>query len=207
MNQPSMITRLMASRFIALVLLLASGAVVVQWLTGGASWWQGILALLMAMQTLSAVGKVSRYKAWAAKWQAMAESVGATRNTSHSQPEETVNQNPASTAKAPRSGRLRVVLAALLAFAIPLYVGEDIDRASPALACLWLAICLYLGFRLLRRVMRRDGGKRHEQRTAPQKREAENPFVTWVMHRPSSSPSRAEATHALPDYCARLLTR
>ena len=60
MNRPSLVTRLIASRFMALVLLLACGAVIVEWLTGGASWWQGMLALLMAMQTLSAVGKVSR---------------------------------------------------------------------------------------------------------------------------------------------------
>jgi hypothetical protein len=191
----------------ALVLLLACGAVIVEWLTGGASWWQGMLALLMAMQTLSAVGKVSRYKRWSAQWQAMAEPAIASQRTSYHQGgDDSVTKRSTTTAKAQRSGWLRVVVAMLLALAIPLYVGQDIDRASPALACLWLAICVYLGFRLLRRISRR-GVKDGEQRSAPQNREVENPFVTWVVNRPSSSPSRAYAVRNLPEYSARLLSR
>jgi hypothetical protein len=204
MNQPSILTRLMASRFVALLLLLACGAVILECVADGASWWLGFIALLTALQTLSAVSQVRRYKQWAAKWQAMAEPVGAPRRIPPNQLEEVVRQNPASTAKEPRRGRLRIIVAALLALAIPVYVGDGSDRVSSALACLWLAACLYLAFRLLRRVMRR-GAKRHEPRTAPGMREVENPFVTWVTDRASSSPSRAEATRALPDYCARLL--
>lgn len=207
MTRPSALTRLMASRFVALVLMFASGAVLVGWVAGDAPWWLAIVAVLTQMQTLAAIGRVRRYKDWAAKWQAMAEPVGGLRGIPQSQREEGVRQTPASPAKAPRRGRLRIFVAALLALGIPLYVGGDTDAASPALAGLWLAVCSYLCFRLVRRVTRRRGQKRGEQANVPQKREAESPFVTWVMNRPSSSPSRAEATRALPDYCGRLLTR
>jgi hypothetical protein len=207
MNRPSLVTRFIATRFIALLLLLACGAVIVEWLAGGASWWQGMLALFMAMQTLSAVGKVSRYKRWSAQWQAMAEPAIASASASYREGgDDSVKQGSATTAKAPRSGWLRVVVAMLLALAIPVYVGQDVERASPALASLWLAICFCLGFRLLRRISRR-GVKGGEQRSASQNREAENPFVTWVMDRPSSSPSRADTVRNLPEYSTRLLSR
>jgi hypothetical protein len=199
MNRPSILTRLMGCRLIALVLLIASGAAILGWLAGGAPWWIGVIALLTAMQTLSAVGQVRRHKAWAAKWQAMGEPVGAPRRIPPIDGEKAIRQNPASPAKEPRRGRLRAIVAALLALAIPVYVGDGSDMVSSALTCLWLAACLYLAFRILRRVMRRRS-KRHEQSTAL-KREAETPFVTWVMKRPSSSPSRAEAMRVLPDYC------
>jgi hypothetical protein len=205
MKRPSALTRLMGAPLIALVLLLASGAVFVGWLAGGAPWWLGFIALFMALQTLSAVGQVSRYKAWSAKWQAMGEPVGAPRRIPPNRGEEVVRQTPASSPKEPRRGRLRLIVAALLALAIPIYAGNGSDTVSPALTCLWLAACLYLAFRLLRRLMRRSP-KRHDQEAAPRTREAESAFVTWVMNRPSSSPSRAEATRALPDYCLRLLT-
>ncbi len=205
MNRPSIFTRLMGGRLVALVLLLASGAVILGWFADDAPWWFGTIALLTAMQTLAAVGQVRRYKDWSAKWQAMAEPVGAARPVPPNDDKRAVRQNPASTAREPRRGRLRVMVAALLALLIPVYVADASDTVSSALTCLWLAACLYLGFRLLAGLMRRGDRKRHEQKAAP-KQEAENPFVTLVMDRPSSSSSRAEAPRALPDYCARLLT-
>jgi len=207
MKRPSLFAGLSGYPLMAIVLFMVYAAIVLGWYQDSAPWWLALAAVLAATRTLSAVGQVRRYKAWSAQWQAMSEPVSAQRRIPHPhRSAEVVTQNQPSTAKEPHRGRLLAIVAALLVLAIPAYVGDGSDRVSSALTCLWLAACLYLAFRLLRRLMRR-GIKRHEQRTAPQKREAESPFVTWVMDRASSSPSRAEAMRALPDYCARLLWR
>jgi len=204
MNPPSMLTRLMAGRFTSIVLLLACGAIGIGCLAGEASWWLGLFALFMALQTLSAIGQVRRYKEWAAKWQAMAEPVGAQRPAPAN--DRGTGQNAPSAVKEPRHGRLRIVVAVLLVLAIPVYVADGTDMVSSGLRCLWFAACLYLAVRLLRRIFRR-GAKSQEQRAVVGRQKVESPFVAWVMNRASSSPSRAEAVRALPDYCARLLSR
>ena len=191
MKRPSLLTRLMGARLIALVLLIACGVVFVGWFEGGAPWWLGFVALFTALQTLSSVGQVRRYKAWAAKWQAMGEPMSAP---------------PRLIEKKRRHGWLPVIVAALLTLAIPVYVGDGSDMVSSALTCLWVAACLYLAFRFLRRVMRR-GAKRREEKSMTARKETETPFVAWVMGRASSSPSRAEAERNLPEYSARVSRR
>jgi hypothetical protein len=193
MNQPSLLTRLMASRFIALVLLFACGAVIVEWLAGGASWWLGIIALLVAMQTLSAVGKVSRYKAWSVEWQAMGEPIDA--------PAARLAQKPR------RKWVLRTITALLFA-GIPAYLPEiqDGDPLLTALTALWMAVCLYLAFKVMRGLARRMM-KRRTVKAEVAKARADAAPVAWPLDRASSSPSRAEAERNLPEYCARLLER
>jgi hypothetical protein len=204
MKRPSALTRLMGAPLVALLLLAACATVSIEWFAGDAPWWLGVGALFTGLHTLSSVGRVSRYKAWAAKWQAMGEPEQAAARVLPNGGDREVGQKIAPDYRARRHA-LRIAIAALFALAIPAYVADG-NEGSIALGCLWLASCVYLAVAVVRGTMRR-GGKRHEQRTAPQKRETENPIVTWVMNRPSSSPSRAEATRALPDYCARLLTR
>jgi hypothetical protein len=205
MKEPSIFTRLMGNRFVALLLLFACGTVIFQWIVGDGSRWLGIAAVITFMQTLAAIGKVSRYKTWSAKWLAMNAPLGETGRVRPSESGDRSPRNDASPAKVPGRKRLRLVTAAILSLAIPLYVGADVDRASGPLACFWLATCLYVGYRLVRKMKR---GLRHRKQEPPsQKREMETPFVTCVLDKPASSPSRAEAMRDLPDYCARLLTR
>ncbi len=203
MNRPSLLTRLMAGRLMSIVLLLACGATGLGCFAGEVSWWLGLLALFMALQTLSAIGQVRRYKAWAVKWQAMAAPVNATPRVLPNDAAGGVGQKASSGTKCRRHGWLRISVAALLALAIPAYVGDS-GAPSAALTWLWLAACLYLAFRLVRGTMRR-GGRRPEQKAVAAREETEAPFVMWVMDRASSSPSRAEAEHNLPEYSARLL--
>ncbi len=204
MKPPSMLTRLMAGRLMSIMLLLACGAIGLGCFAGEASWWLGLVALFMVLQTLSAIGQVRRYKEWAAKWQAMAGPVGAQRPAPAN--DRGVGQNAASAVKEPRRGRLRIVVAVLLVLAIPVYVADGTDMVSSGLRCLWFAACLYLAARLLRRIFRR-GAKSQERRSVAGRPKAESPFVAWVMAPASSSPSRTEAVRALPDYCAPLLSR
>ena len=202
MNRPSPLTRLMGCRPLALVLMFASGVVFAGWVAGDVPWWLAIVAALTQMQTLAAVGRVRRYKDWSAKWQAMAEPVGAQRPAPAS--DRGIGQNAPSAVKEPRRGRLRITLAVLLVLAIPVYVADGTDMVSSGLRCLWFAACLYLAARLLRRVFGKRANRQGERPVAVRQK-AESPFVAWVMAPASSSPSRAEAVRALPDYCARLL--
>jgi hypothetical protein len=205
MKRPSALTRLLGVPLVALLLLLGCGVAVVACLQGGAPRWLGFIALLTALQSLSALGQVRRYKAWAAKWRAMGEPVNAPPHIAPKDAGGGTGRKPPSSPKR-RHGRLRIVVAALLALAIPAFVGDGGDAVSSALTCLWLLACLYLAFRLLRRILRR-GRKHREQAAVASKGETAMPFVTWVMDRASSSPSRAEAQRNVPDYCARLLPR
>jgi len=93
-----------------------------------------------AMRTLSAVGRVRRYKAWLAEWNAM----GA-------------KDEPAPPPKDNRVGRRRVFVtsAALLLLVIPACFRhlQDNEEWRTALILLWLVACIYLVGLVLRSIV------------------------------------------------------
>lgn len=181
MTRPSLLVRSAGSPLPALLLLVGSALVVAGWYQGaGVPWWLALGAALAALRTLSAVGRVRRYKAWLAEWNAMAQ------------------DEPAPRPKKKGRGWMFVTCAVALLLAIPAYLpqAQDAGIATP-LELLWGLAGLYLVFRIMRRMMRRRKERPREQ--------AEAVPVEWLLGRASSSPSRSEAARNLPEYSARLL--
>jgi Na+/melibiose symporter-like transporter len=139
------------------------------------------------MRTLSAVGRVRRYKAWLAEWNSMGARV-----------------EPGPPPKEKRGGRRRVFVtsAALLVLVIPVYLPnlQGNEEWRTALTLLWVVACIYLVGLVLRGITQRMTKRRKAQR------EAATEPVEWMLSRASSSPSRSEAAKKLPDYCTRLLS-
>jgi hypothetical protein len=184
MSRPSLLVRVAGSPLPALLLFLVYAAVIAGWYEGQVVWWLALGSLGAAIRTLSAVGRVRRYKAWQAGWNAM----GAR--------EESAPRN-----KDKRGARRWVFVAALLLLGIPAslpYLGGN-EEWRTALSLLWVVACLFVVGLALRSITRRIS-KRLKSR-----REVVNAPVKWMLGRPSSSPSRSEATQKLPEYCARLL--
>jgi hypothetical protein len=188
MNRPSGFARLAAYPPMTILLFIGYAYLISGWYLGRISWWIGIAAIAAAVRTLGAVKRVRVYKAWLAEWQAM---------SGHDAPPR------------PRKNRLRGwvlgIGALFIAVAIPLLAPPG-TRPSDALTVIWCLACLYLVFALLRRVLRRMGARR-KVKAEVAKAKAEAAPVAWLVDRPSSSASRAEAERNLPDYCARLISR
>src|ERR1039458_2849247 len=76
MNRPGLGTRFAGSPLGALVLFALYGAVGYGWWWGWQGqhvrWWVALCALAAAVRTLKAIGKVRRYKAWRAEFEAIA---------------------------------------------------------------------------------------------------------------------------------------
>ena len=68
----------------------------------------------------------------------------------------------------------------------------------------WIAVCLWLMFLAVRGMVRRARARRMR---VVEKAVAQDAPVTLLIEPASSSPSRNDAVRALPDYCARLLSR
>ncbi len=190
MNRPAPLVRLAGSPLGAILLFVIYGMVVVGWYEGHTAWWLALGAVGAAMRTLGAVGKVRRYKSWLADWQAMSTEMQPVR------PEK----------KRGGRGWLGIFTAAVLFFVIPVCLPQirDYQALANALTWLWLADCLFLVFVLLRGILRRSA--RMRRRSADRRRaKAEDAPVAWLLGRPSSSPSRLDATRCLPEYSARLL--
>ena len=184
MTRPSLLVRVAGSPLGALLLLLGHAALIAGWYEGQVVWWLALGSVGAAIRTLSAVGRVRRYKAWMAEWNAM----GAR--------EESAPQNNGK----PRARRW-VFLAALLLLGIPMclpYLGGN-EEWRTALSLLWVPACLFVVGVALRRIIRRIA------RRFKSRREVVNAPVKWMLGRASSSPSRSEAAQKLPEYCARLL--
>jgi hypothetical protein len=193
MNRPSLSVRVAGSPLGALVLLLVWGAVVVAWYQGNVPWWVGVAAVAAAGRTFGAFGRMRRYKAWLADWQAM----GA----------EGEQPRPKK-----RRGWVLVTGAALLLVLIPAYLlqiknNEAIpNHEAVATGLIWLhvAVCLFLGWKVValfwRFVMRRAASSKERRRA-----KAEAAPVAWLLGCASSSPSRAAAQRELPEYSARLI--
>ena len=185
MTRPSLLVRVAGSPLGALLLFLVYAAVITRWYEGQVVWWLALGSVGAAFRTLSAVGRVRRYKAWMAEWNAMnAREESASRN------------------KDKRGARRRVFLAALLLLGIPAclpYLGRN-EELRMALGLLWVVTCLFVVGLALRSVTRRIS-KRLKSR-----QKVVNAPVKWMLGRASSSPSRSEATQKLPEYCIRLLS-
>jgi hypothetical protein len=198
MNRPGVGVRFAGSPVGALMLFTLYGAVGYCWWWGWQGqhvrWWVALCAAAAAVRTLKAIVRVRRYKAWLAEFQAIAA------------------EDPSRRQK--RSGRRwpSLVGAVALFVAIPVCLPQiQSNGALPyreqlvtALTLLWCLAGLILAWKFLRlcwRVVRRSAAKSAERRRV----EAENAPVAWLVGVPSSSPSRAEAERALPEYCARLL--
>lgn len=183
MNRPPFLVRLAGYPPMAILLFFGYAAVVWDWwYRGGVPWWLAVGAVAAAGRTLGAVGRMRRYKAWLAAWQAM----GA-------------KDEPSPPKKKRRW--MFIIGAALLAVAIPVCLPPKPGNETTVavLTILWFGACLYLVFTLVRAVLRRRAKRR--------KAKAEVAPVAWLVGRPSSSPSRSEAERNLPEYCARLLAK
>ena len=170
-------------------------AVVVGWYQGSVSWWLALGAVGAAGKTVGAMGRLRRYKAWCAQWQAMsADGAPVRREKKH--------------------GRARLVVAALLFVAVPVCLPlvrgneaiPDREAVIAALAWLWLGCGFYLVFRLAWALwgLFRRGVVRQAERSAGKEEAAP---VGLLVGLPGSSPSRAEAARNLPEYAARLIKR
>lgn len=184
MSRPTLLVRIAGSPLGAFLLFLVYAAVIAGWYEGQVVWWLALGSVGAAIRTLSAVGRVRRYKAWQAEWNAM----GAR--------EESAPQN-----RDKRGARRSVFLASLLLLAIPMclpYLGGN-EEWRTALSLLWVVACLFVVGLALRSITRRVS-KRLKSR-----REVVYAPVKWMLGRASSSPSRTEAARKLPEYCTRLL--
>jgi hypothetical protein len=181
MSRPPLLVRVAGSPLPALLLFVSFTAVIADWYQGGGvPWWLALGAALAAMRTLSAVGRVRRYKAWLAEWNAM-----------------DAQGEPAPGPKKKSGGWVLVTGAALLLLAIPAYLPQAHDEGlATALELLWGVAGLYLVFRILRGMMRRRKERPQEQ--------AEAAPVECLLGRAASSPSRSEAARKLPEYVTRL---
>ena len=190
MSRPPLLVRVAGSPLPALLLFMGYAAVVAGWYHGDVVWWLALAAVGASFRTLSAVGRVRRYKAWLAEWNAMGEM---------EQP-----QQPQARPKEKRGSRRRVFItgAALLALAIPVCLPslQGNDAGWGTAVTLWLVACVYLAGVMLRSIARRMTKRRKAEPEA-----VVAPVVEWMLGRASSSPSRAEAARKLPEYTSRLL--
>jgi hypothetical protein len=187
MNRPGVSVRLAGSPLGALLLFMLYAAVVLGWYQDDVAWWLALGAVAAAFRTLGAVGKLRRYNAWLAQWQAM----GA--------------ESEAPPRRKKRRGLMVAAGAAFLTVAIPLSMSPG-TKPSDGLTALWCVACLTLLYSLA--WMLRRAVKRSSSRAAAKRREeAEAAPVAWLLPCASSSPSRAEAQGNLPEYCARLIGR
>ena len=201
MNRPGVGVRFAGSPPGALMLFALYAAVGYCWWWGWQGqhvrWWVALCSAAAAVRTLKAVGKVRRYNAWVAEWQAIGGDDGPPRRQ-----------------KIRGRGWVFVTGAAVLFVVIPVCVPQiqsnqtipGREALATALTWLWGLACLILAWKSLRlcwRLVRRSAARRTERRQV----EAENAPVAWLVGVPSSSPSRAEAERALPEYCARLIAR
>jgi hypothetical protein len=186
MTRPPLLVRIAGSPLGAVLLFLLYAAIVAGWYEGQVVWWLALGSVGAFMRTLSAVGRVRRYKASMEEWNAM----GA-------------REEPAPPRKERHGGRRRlfVTCAVLLVLVIPACLPslEGNDELGMTLTLLWVVAGIYLIGVVIRSIIRRIT----KRRTA--KPEAATAPVAWMLARASSSPSRSEAAQKLPEYCARLL--
>jgi cytochrome bd-type quinol oxidase subunit 2 len=185
MSRPPLLVRVAGSPLPAFLLFVGYAAVVAGWYEGDLTWWLALAAVGASMRTLSAVGRVRRYKAWLAEWNAM-------------------NATEQPQVKEKRGGRRRLFVtgAALLLLAIPAGFQhlQGNEQWGTALTLLWIVACVYLLGVVLRSIKRRMAKRRKTEQEA-----AAVPVVEWMLGRASSSPSRSEAARKLPEYSTRLL--
>jgi Na+/melibiose symporter-like transporter len=185
MSRPPLLVRVAGSPLPAFLLFLVYAAIIVSWSQGEAPWWLALVAVGASIRTLSAIGRLRRYKAWLAEWNA----IGAT-----DQPDP----------KEKRGGRRRMLITGSVLFLLTVptcfrYLQSN-DELGIALTLLSVIVCLCLLGVVLRNTRRRINKRRKVEPEA-----ADAPVVEWMLGQASSSPSRSEAARKLPEYSARLL--
>jgi cytochrome bd-type quinol oxidase subunit 2 len=189
MTRPPLLVRFAGSPVGAIVLFIVYGVLVLGWYQNEVPWWLALATVGAAYRTLSAVGTVRGYKAWQAQWSAM--------GTPQEQTQKVEKR---------RGGWVLITLALLLLVGIPMSVGQRQDNGVVWLRWVWLAVALYLLFRLVRGILRRlrKGSKGDSQKKLASPTRKELP-VEWMVSRASSSPSREAAQRNLPEYTTRLI--
>jgi hypothetical protein len=187
MSRPPFLVRVAGSPLPALVLLMCCALVVAGWYQGDVVWWLALAAVGASLRTLSAVGRVRRYRAWLAEWNAM-----GTPEQPHPKKEK-------------RGGRRRVfitgaVVLLLLALPAGLRHLQGNEQRGMALTLLLIIACVSLLGVMLRSIARRMTKRRKAEPEA-----VAAPVAEWMLGRASSSPTRAEAARKLPEYTSRLL--
>jgi hypothetical protein len=192
MNRPGFMVRLAGTPRMAMALLFGYAVIVLAWYQGGVPWWVALAAVGATIRTLSAVGQLRRYKAWAAEWQSMGEPLDAPA--------------PAATPKKRRRW-VRIAGVILLWLVIVAYLpeGNDDSAIAGAMTWLWMALSLYLACELARWLWLKAVRSKGRSIQAQQQAEAESGPVTWLLPPASYSPSRAEAQRNLPAYSVRLI--
>jgi hypothetical protein len=71
MSRPPLLVRVAGSPLPAFLLFLGYAAIVVSWSQGEAPWWLALVSVGASIRTLSAIGRLRRYKAWLAEWNAI----------------------------------------------------------------------------------------------------------------------------------------
>jgi hypothetical protein len=191
MNRPNVFVRVAGSPLPALALFVGYAAIVVGWYQNNVPWWLALGAVGAALRTLSALGQVRRYKAWAAEWNAM----GAPLRT------------PPPSPKRASRGWVFITGAVLLLLTIPpfmLQIRSNNEQLATALLWLWGAVCLYLVWKCFGQVLRAFMRSRTRSKVRRQAKEEASP-VEWLVGQASSSPSREEAQRKLPEYAAACL--
>jgi len=76
MRQPGILVRMAGTPLIACLIMAGAAVVIYGWYQGQVVWWLALAALGLVFRTLSAVGTVRRYKAWASRFEAMGQGGG-----------------------------------------------------------------------------------------------------------------------------------
>lgn len=177
MNAPSKQTQLIAFPPVALVIMLLCGLFIWNWFQGNAPWYVAVIALALASHTMTKVAEVRRYKDWKTAWNAM----GA----------------PASPPA--KSSKVFNVVFGVFIVGLILFTSNRpwMEANGPAIAALIVIAAVVLGIpMLIWKLWRKTKVKTKGAATS----------VTWMIQPASSSPSRADAMKALPEYSARLLS-
>jgi hypothetical protein len=201
MNQPTLMTRFIGMPRVAAVVYIGACLAVMGWMGGEVSWWLALIALGIAGKARVAVQDVRAYNQWWAAWQAMGP---PRRAAPEPRPNSNVRKRKASSSRG-------IVIAAVSLLVIPLLMAslKADDALYSGMGLLWLAVALYLLFKLIpklyRLVVRRSPSSSARAVSAGAKGDETLDLVAWALPPASSSPSRADAMRMLPDYCARLL--
>jgi hypothetical protein len=185
----------MGAPWVAATLYAFCGIMVLGWAAGEVSWWIGIAALCFASNVGKAVHDVRRYKQWWMDWEAMGNAPGVA--------------SPGPLMSNPKKSSWFKIAIAIACFVIipSLVTAPGADKSlRDGLTLLWLVVATYLFWKIvikIRRALFRSGG--HKATARSSKTAAFPDVVKWTLPPASSSPSRADAIHKLPDYCARLV--
>lgn len=198
MNRPTLMTRFIGRPLVAAVLFIALAALVAGWVYGPVPWWLGLAAVCSLGTVRKAARNVRAYRQWSADWIAMGPPGPA--------PPEPAAK-PSSRSRKPSPSRVGLVVAAVSVVVIPILMaslGADEEARRTGLGLLWLGMALYLLFKLMAKLYR-AARRRSKSVGAGATGDGAPDVVQWALPPASSSPSRADAMHNVPEYSARLI--